>query len=117
MYWNDPIFLILAITGGALVLVGLMMKRFPPKHINSLYGYRTPRAMKSQRHWDFAQAYSTKSILKWGGIMAGLSVVPLTTNLEIGGEGGLIIVIAGVTLLSLMPLIQTERALKAEFME
>ncbi len=33
--------------------------RYPPKKINSLYGYRTKNSMKSQQHWDFAQRYSS----------------------------------------------------------
>lgn len=30
----------------------------PPKKINKIYGYRTPRSMKSQEAWDYANKYS-----------------------------------------------------------
>ncbi|MEQ9008985.1 MAG: SdpI family protein, partial [Ekhidna sp.] len=31
---------------------------FPPKKINWLYGYRTPRSMKSQESWNAANKYA-----------------------------------------------------------
>lgn len=36
---------------------------FPPKEINSLYGYRTPRSKKNQANWDFANALSNRLLL------------------------------------------------------
>lgn len=41
----------------------LITKLFPPKNINSLYGYRTATSMKSKSNWDFAQKYSTNLLL------------------------------------------------------
>ncbi|PWB20750.1 hypothetical protein DCO46_20195 [Flavobacterium sp. HTF] len=35
-----------------------LFKIFPPKSINSFYGYRTSNSMKSQAKWDFAQKFS-----------------------------------------------------------
>lgn len=39
-------------------VIMLIFKIFPPKSINSWYGYRTPRSMKNQEQWEFAQKYS-----------------------------------------------------------
>ncbi len=36
----------------------------PIKKINGLFGYRTPRSMKSQKIWDAAQNYFPRILLK-----------------------------------------------------
>ena len=38
-----------------MVILGLVLKFIPPSKINSFYGYRTTRSMKSQKAWDYAQ--------------------------------------------------------------
>jgi uncharacterized membrane protein len=57
-----PLFL----TGIIFIIVSLILMKFPPKKINQIYGYRTSNSMKSQEHWDFAQQYSAKIMLKSG---------------------------------------------------
>ncbi len=52
--------------GVGLALGGLAMLCFPPKHINSFYGYRTSRSCKSQRNWDFAQRHCAR-MMAWTG--------------------------------------------------
>nr|WP_262913437.1 SdpI family protein [Aequorivita xiaoshiensis] len=42
------------------------MRKFPPKKINALYGYRTSSSMKNQERWDFAQIYSSAEMIKIG---------------------------------------------------
>lgn len=54
---------VLSLCGVSFILAGFVMYFFPPKKINSLYGYRTTNSMKSQQNWDFAQKYSTKLML------------------------------------------------------
>lgn len=54
---------VLSLCGVSFILAGFVMYFFPPKKINSLYGYRTTNSMKSQQNWDFAQKYSTKFML------------------------------------------------------
>ena len=44
------------------VFFGFLFVQFPPKKINSLYGYRSKNSMKSQENWDFAHRYSGKMI-------------------------------------------------------
>jgi uncharacterized membrane protein len=48
---------------------GLILYFFPPKKINSIYGYRTPRSMKNQSNWDFAQKLGGKFMLIFGFII------------------------------------------------
>lgn len=66
MNWLDPLFFSSGITGVSLVLIGIIVRKFPPKEINDLYGYRTKRSRASQEAWDFAQEYSN-DLLIWVG--------------------------------------------------
>lgn len=49
-----------------IAIGGAILRFFPPKKINSFYGYRTPRSMKNQENWDFAQKYAGQLMLSWG---------------------------------------------------
>lgn len=49
------------------MIVVIIFKLFPPKTINSWYGYRTVRSMKNEKNWKLAQKYSANlSILILG---------------------------------------------------
>ena len=50
----------LLLVGIVFILAGSIMYVFPPKKINSFYGYRTASSMQSQQKWNFAQTYSAK---------------------------------------------------------
>lgn len=47
-----------------MLLMGLVFKKFPPKEINMLYGYRTKRRMANQQVWDAANNYWINVFLK-----------------------------------------------------
>jgi uncharacterized membrane protein len=49
--------------GPFLLILSFLYKRFPPKKINHLYGYRTPRSMRSQEAWDCANQYSASALM------------------------------------------------------
>lgn len=36
---------------------------FPPKKINSIFGYKTSRSLKNQKNWDYAQKFSSQLFL------------------------------------------------------
>jgi uncharacterized membrane protein len=38
-----------------LIVLGIIYKFKPPKEINRISGYRTPKSMRSQKTWDYAQ--------------------------------------------------------------
>ena len=67
------------LSGATFIIVGWIMKFRPPKNINYLIGYRTPRSMKNQANWDFAQTYSAQSMIQMGYVMLifgiGFSVI------------------------------------------
>lgn len=65
------------IVGLIMALVGLIMHKFPPKKINSLYGYRTNSSMKNQQTWDEANRYSAK-LMMWIGFILSIAGVAIT---------------------------------------
>jgi uncharacterized membrane protein len=68
------------IVGLIMLVVGYIQKRFPPKHINNWYGYRTATSQKSQQVWDYAQIYSANLLMKYGAIaiIIGLLLTAIT---------------------------------------
>lgn len=115
MQWTDPVFLIAASTGLAFAIAGWIMQRYPPKEINSWYGYRTPRAMRSQAHWDFAQAFSAKQLLQYGWGLLALSLIP--SYLGTSNRTEMLVGIGFTLLVTFMPIIRTEQALKSKFQD
>jgi uncharacterized membrane protein len=69
--------------GVVLLIVGVIFYRYPPKHINSLYGYRMPSAQKSQEIWNEANRYSAICMLKSGLVLvlAGLLITFILKDL------------------------------------
>lgn len=51
------------ITDVLILAVSVLFYAFPPKKINSWYGYRTASAMKNPTNWGEAQRLSKKFIL------------------------------------------------------
>jgi len=57
------------LVGIIMLLLGLIMTKFPPKKINNWYGYRTASSMKNQQTWDEANRYSAKMMVIMGLIL------------------------------------------------
>lgn len=64
--------------------LGFILMKYPPKGINSMYGYRTSLSMKNQDTWDVSQKYGGFSMIILGainGILAGWSIIqPMIIN-------------------------------------
>jgi uncharacterized membrane protein len=82
MNFDNQLFLIPIITGPIFVIAGIIMLKFPPKKINSLYGYRTFSSMKSQERWNFSQKYSAQELIKLGFILTLSSLIGLVFDLN-----------------------------------
>ena len=96
--------------GIIFIIVGLLMYKFPPKSINSLYGYRTASSMQSQTKWDFAQKYSAKLMSLIG---LGLFIISFSKSFLPFNEEQNIFFGMGVFILSTILLIViVERKLK-----
>ena len=99
--------------GIIFILLGLFMNFFPPKKINSLYGYRTAASMKSQERWDFAQKYVAKKIIQTGILVVLLGlIIPFVS---VGEHIRKIFGIATLMISILVLLLLTENALKNKF--
>jgi uncharacterized membrane protein len=76
----------LFIVGFVFALAAFITLKFPPKKINSIYGYRTSRSMKNQENWDLAQRFSSQLMLKQGLIMFVmafiLAVLPISAEVS-----------------------------------
>ena len=59
---HELIWIHLAI-GPLMLALSLLFKKFPPKKINYLYGYRTARSMKNEDAWKYANTYSGKGLV------------------------------------------------------
>lgn len=105
--------LIVIICGIIFLFAGLIQYRFPPKKINSLYGYRTRSSMKSQERWEFAQQYSANQFIRIGLVLCASSLLgtwfPLTDIW--GALLGLVTVIVAVVVL----IIRVEKKINQKF--
>lgn len=104
---------VLGITGLIFIPCGLWLWKQPPKRINGLVGYRTPRAMKSQAAWDFAQVYAGKQLFYSGIALLVLALLCL----PITATHSLVVLLPTLLVLvfTALPLYLTERKLKSNF--
>lgn len=94
-----------------MLVLGIIFLKFPPKEINSLYGYRTTRSMKTQEIWEAANAFWTKLFIKLNLISF---TIPIVTYFIYPQQLVLItIIVSTVLLLVTIPI--TEKFLKTNF--
>ncbi|MEX2380383.1 MAG: SdpI family protein [Vicingaceae bacterium] len=109
---NNFLFALLLI-GSIFMLAGVVMIVFPPKKINSLYGYRTSASMKSQERWNFAQKYSAKEMIKLGGISILTSAIGFVYQ---PNENIITIISVGLALLiAVVLIVRVEKAIRKRF--
>jgi uncharacterized membrane protein len=100
----------LFIVGFVFAVAAFITIKFPPKKINSTYGYRTSRSMKNQENWDLAQRFSSQLMLKKGLIMLVLALIlaVLPIPIEVATLISLLLLLMSVINL----FVQTEKRLK-----
>ena len=94
-----------------MLLLGWLLKKFPPKKINHLYGYRTQRSMKNQATWEAANTYSSLVFFK---VSLYSFFIPVALYFLYPQLNVLFTIITN-TLLLLYVLYATEKHLKARF--
>lgn len=57
----------------ALIVI-IIFGLFPPKKINSWYGYRTINSQKSEKNWHFSQHYAFKIFLPFISVLFLLQI-------------------------------------------
>lgn len=108
----DRIGLVPFLTGIAFIIMALIMRRFPPKKINDLYGYRTPSSKKSQEAWDFSQKYSAVKMFQLGLLLFVTSFLNL---FGISQEQSVFVGIGLMVLGCAYMIFVTEKAIKKNF--
>jgi uncharacterized membrane protein len=110
---DNPLFLIPFLIGITLLVAGLILLNYPPKKINSLYGYRTASSMKSKERWDFAQRYSSIELIKISALLVLFSLIGIIYY----PSKGLAMVLAFILLLLsiVILIIRVEKAIKKRF--
>jgi uncharacterized membrane protein len=103
-------FIILSVV---FIVLGFFIYKFPPKKINSLFGYRTPASMKSQERWDFAQLYASKEMIKVGILI--LMVWGIVNIFSVLEKWVTPIFVSTLIIASLILIIRVERAIKNNF--
>ena len=109
----NPLEIILFLTGGCFTLAGYITKRFPPKKINHLYGYRTRTSIQHQEAWDFAQKFSANEMMKLGTIMLVLAGAIWLADIQFKGD--IVVAIAMTVVFPLFMFFQVEQELKKRF--
>lgn len=100
----------LLICGICFVIFGIWMSIFPPKEINSWYGYRTSSSMKNKENWTFAQKFSAKVMIAVGLGQMALSTLSFVIVLD---EENRTLLAIFVLVMSMVVLIMcVERAIK-----
>lgn len=100
-------------TNGLLFLLSILFYKFPPKKINSLYGYRTVKAMQNQQIWDFANGIFNKNLLIYSGIsLLGSLLLASFTSKELTWQPMLLVLLS-----VLVSIIKTERGLSDNYTE
>jgi uncharacterized membrane protein len=99
--------------GALFLIVALITHQFPPKKINSFYGYRTPNSMKNQERWDFAQPFSCFRMIEGGLFLILISflkfVIVISEDLEF------VISLVSIFGVIVYLIVSTEKALKKNF--
>lgn len=113
-FYENPLFFMPLIIGPMLLIIFAFVKKFPPRKINSLYGYRTNKSMKTQESWDFAQTHSTELMLRYSFIYTLTFVLGFVTTWLNEGAAVVLSLLIMIAALSL-PIIHTERELKSRF--
>lgn len=111
--FKNPLMNITFSVGLILIVAGFIMFKFPPKEINSIYGYRTSSSMKNIDRWKFAQRYSSKEMIKLGFILMLTTTIGFITHFS-----DLINMFLGLGLMTLtivILIIRVENAIKKRF--
>lgn len=103
------------LVGVIFAVAGLFMSVRPPKEINSLYGYRTPRSMKNKENWNFSQRYAGRMMTAAGFVLLALGIPVYFFDLNYPWD--MVLFLAVVVGSAVLIIVRTENALKRQFPE
>lgn len=111
--FENPLINITFFGGLIFITAGFILYKYPPKKINSLYGYRTASSMENQEKWNFAQNYSSKEMMKLGFLLLISSLLSLITNFD--NLTNMFIGLGFMILIVILLLLRVEKAIKIKF--
>jgi uncharacterized membrane protein len=91
-------------------IISILFKLFPPKKINSLYGYRTNSSMKSESTWRIANRYFSNLLLLLNLVLSISVLLFYSFNIKI--EFVLLLELLGFVFALLIGIIMTEVKIK-----
>ena len=106
-------FYMMVLFGAVFMVVAAILYQFPPKNINSVYGYRTPASMVSPERWAFAQRFSAIAMFQSGLGLTAISVLGFWSPFSVK-INNIMAWIAFVLAVILM-VYRTEKAIKIKF--
>jgi uncharacterized membrane protein len=109
----NPLSVITLCSGLVFAVCGLLIKFFPPRNINSLYGYRTGSAMRNPETWEIANQFAAKLMIQLGLLLFVVGL--LTFILPPSPFTGLLAGILVVLLTAFMQFYFTEKHLRKHF--
>ncbi|MDN4142537.1 SdpI family protein [Bacillus velezensis] len=103
--------MIMVIGGLLMAAAGISVTFFPPKSINSLYGYRTKRSMADESQWKEGNRFSALLMILFGLISAAAG---FAVSLLIRQTQPFALIVQAVLLIaiSVLIIVLTERRLK-----
>ncbi len=107
----NPYYYVLSING-LLFLFSIVFYFFPPKKINTIYGYRTNKTMKNETIWNFANNFFTKQFLTYSALSFIAAIIFVAISKSISWQP------MAIMLLSLaVSVIKTEQMINKNFNE
>lgn len=110
MNFENPIFINALLIGSVFIIAGIILYKFPPKKINSLYGYRTKNSMKNETNWNLSQKYSARIMIILGIFYS--SFLLILSNFKINENVGLILSLGLMFIMCFGIFYLTEKKLK-----
>ena len=111
---ENPLSMITFTAGAIFILAGIILRLFPPKKINYLYGYRTRSSMRSQQHWDFSQQYAANKMITGGFVMLLIAAVGLYIPV-LNDVLSLVLGLGSMVVIVIWLFVKTETAIKKRF--
>lgn len=110
MIVENPIFISAVLIGPIFIIVGMILSKFPPKKINSLYGYRTKKSMKNETNWNVSQKYAGRMMIILGFFYSLFLLI--LTIFEINENVGLVLSLGLMFIMCFGIFYLTEKKLK-----
>lgn len=93
------------IIGLLILLIAVFLSVFPPRRLNTWYGYRMPSSLEDQASWDVANQYVRRQFYYTGVILIVLGIIG---NAIWSSSGDILPTLAVVPLL-MLSVFKTER--------